>query len=906
MRDKVCSKCNVDWVIHAHDKHCGYCGCKVFDFSVKWKEEPLLYAGNGADFHDLTILVENSGAYPITFLPITTTQQNIIQFTQANNASFVLNAGETHSIPIQVNPSDLAAYHETITVRVENLEGEKSLKLQALPRPEFNLIPNRLVVSYRKGTDKKTENLRIQVLQGKFFIDDINFSQGAIYRVGYSKKLHKKDNVIKNVHLEIDCNKLNEDININMVRLRFKLRGISEPIQKVFQIQRDIVPEPPRLFVPKINLEVTQEREKKSTLTLQNIGEETLTIQNIVFDDPSNLVQLQIVEYPIEISGGEYQNVDLLISADGIAPETYSIDFTIKSDCKETPQYQDVLNIQVKEQKEYPHYLAIDFGTTNSCCAYIDFDTYEPKLIPLDSAADPPEIMPSPIVYHSQLKDGKAYHVGTEADHKSGAEDKLYNIQSVKRWLGYRWKRQFPNNLKLQPPDVVADILKHIIEQAEEYLDTFTTKSKITKCIVTYPTMFPSEQREDLKHAFESIENIDTSELILIDEGSAASIGTIFQGPGKTPKDDYRLLVYDFGGGTIDIVLSHVTRNGNKIKIEPLSYSGNQKFGGDDVTQVIVEFILDELKQRIRTNNPDIPFDIPYYKQRKIIQSSQNPRIDKATLDNTNHLYREAEKMKKELSEKQETIGIFAGLESEVGNDLSLVERLTNRESDVKISEQQLQSLIGTELKKTFADIDAMIEDNDNHLPDTVILAGQSSKMPLVKKMMSSHFKEKHSRDIEIHLDKNPKTCVVMGAAKYGLTEILPGIGIQINFKNKTHSRFGIAMMSEEGRVLFNEIVPKGKLIPEESFGTADFPLNRTTNIVVYEHLGRNNDLEEASLIGTYTIEMPQDVPEATWHEARLKMEVKTNSEIELIALVDGVEYKSNVQRTEPAFVDEI
>ena len=908
MADKVCSKCNVDWVIHSHDKHCGYCGCKVFDFSVKWKEEPLLYTGDDNNIHELTILVENSGAYPIQFQSIQTTRDDIIQFPQQNDGSFEVKAGKLRAIPIQVNPANLTRLAETITVRAQNappnLKSVKSLSLQALPCPEFKLTPSPVIARHRKNTENVTVDLRVEVLQSQFYISGLKHNQQWVKNIHCLKGPYKAGTAAKMIGIEIDYTQLSEELNT--VKLRFQLRGIPQVIEHEIRIKKEIEPEPARLFVPKMSLEVTEDRQKNLTLTLQNRGERQLEIQNIVIDDPSNLVQLQNVEDRIKIKDGEHQNVDLLISAGGVEHGNYPINFTINSNCKTAPQYQGVLNVWVKKQEEYPHYLAIDFGTTNSCCAYVDLDTYEPKLIPLDSAADPPEIMPSSIVYHSQLKDGKVYHVGTEADHKSSAEDKLYNIQSVKRWLGYRWKRQFPNNLKLQPPDVVADIFKHIIQQAEGYLDTFTTKSKITKCIVTYPTMFPSEQREDLKHAFESIENIDTSKLILIDEASAASIGTIFQGPGKTPKDDYRLLVYDFGGGTIDIVLSHVTRDGNKIKIEPLSYSGNQKFGGDDVTQVIVEFIIDELKQRIRTNNPDIPFDIPYHKQRTIIQSSQNPRIDKAALDNTNHLYREAEKMKKELSEKQETISIFAGLESKVGNDLSLVEKLTNRESDVKISEQQLQSLIGTELKKTFADIDAMIEDNDNHLPDTVILAGQSSKMPLVKKMMSSHFKEKHSRDIEIHLDKTPKTCVVMGAAKYGLTEILPGIGIQINFENKTHSRFGIAMMSDEGRVLFNEIVPKGKLIPEESFGTADFPLNRTTNIVVYEHLGRNNDLEEASLIGTYTIEMPQDVPEAALHEARLKMGVKTNSEIELIALADGVEYKSNVQRTEPAFVNEI
>ena len=74
MVDAVCSKCDVGWVIHSHDKHCGYCGCKVFDFSVTWEQKPRIYAGDDANIHNLTILVENTGAYPITFQPIRTTR----------------------------------------------------------------------------------------------------------------------------------------------------------------------------------------------------------------------------------------------------------------------------------------------------------------------------------------------------------------------------------------------------------------------------------------------------------------------------------------------------------------------------------------------------------------------------------------------------------------------------------------------------------------------------------------------------------------------------------------------------------------------------------------------------------------------------------------------------------------
>ena len=376
-----------------------------------------------------------------------------------------------------------------------------------------------------------------------------------------------------------------------------------------------------------MNLEVTEDRQKNLTLTLQNRGERQLEIQNIVIDDPSNLVQLQIVEYPIEISGGEYQNVDLLISAVDVAPETYPypIDFTISSNCEAAKQYKDVLNVMVKKQEEYPHYLAIDFGTTNSCCAYIDSKSKnKPQLIPLDYTANPPEIMPSSIVYHSNPQNGKTYHVGYEAENYRTSEiDALYYISSVKRWLGYNWKRQFHNNLKLQPCEVVSHIFKHIIERSEEHLDTLSTKSKITKCVVTYPTMFSHRQREDLKRACMKV-GIDKLEII--DEGTAASIATIFQKRREISSEDYRLLVYDFGGGTIDIVMSRVTCTDGEIMFEPLAGGGHPKFGGDDVTQAIVDFVLNEFRQRIQRVNPNIKYEIPYLKYRKNIKTDREPQ----------------------------------------------------------------------------------------------------------------------------------------------------------------------------------------------------------------------------------------------------------------------------------------
>ena len=350
---------------------------------------------------------------------------------------------------------------------------------------------------------------------------------------------------MKSVLLEIDCNKLNNGLNSET--LRFELRGFSQPIEQTIQIQAEVEPEPPRLFVPKMNLEVTYDWKKNSILTLQNSGEKSLIVQDMTFNAPHGLVHLPNVDFPINIEGGKHQNVDILISADGIKPATYPINFTITSNCEASRQYRDVLNVTVRPQEEYPYYLAIDLGTTNSCCAYIDDSVHdEPQLIPLDSGANPPEIMPSSIIYHTQPVNGKRCSIGSAAGIGPGGVDASYYISSVKRWLGSEWVRLFPNNWKLQPRDVVADILKYIIDQAEKHLDTLSTKSKVTKCVITHPTMFSRKQQKDLKLAFKKI---GITELILIDEASAASLGIISQSRKKRRKleGDHRLLVYDFG-----------------------------------------------------------------------------------------------------------------------------------------------------------------------------------------------------------------------------------------------------------------------------------------------------------------------------------------------------------------------
>ena len=937
MANMVCSKCNIGWQILEHDRFCGYCGCEAFGFSVKWKADPLFYLGDRTGIRELAILVENTGASPIMFQPVQVQQGNALE-SLPSNKPFQVKPGQLHTIKVQVDPKKLTTIQpEKVTVRIQdalpNLEGEKSLTLQTLPRPDFKLTPRRIVLRYPKSKKTETVEFNVEFQQNQFGIEDIKFSKEWINNIDLSE-------APRSVRLEIDCNKLEEGLNPET--LRFKLHGPSQLIEQQIQIQSETLPEPPKLFVREENLEIIQDREKSHTLKLENRGEDPLTIKNIALADSSGLAQLPDIELPITIEGGKHQNVDIIVSSVNIQPKTYTVKFTIISNCETTPKYQYTLNVTVKKREIYPHHLAIDFGTTNSCCAFIDDRNYDLKLIPLeDRTTDDPVnptlsnilIMPSSIIYRTEPEDRKDYDVGSKAiDARTDSRDGPYYISSVKRWLGYGWHRKFPNK-QLQPVDVVSHILQHIINKAEDYLEQQQNPSKITRCVVTYPTKFNPQQKDALIQAFEKI-GITKENLKPIDEASAASMGIIFENYNNLP-EDYRLLVYDFGGGTIDIVLSQVTKEGNDITIEPIARDGDPKYGGDDVTQAIVDYVLNEYRRRIEEISPRHNFDIPYFGPGQILQSSGDPDIDEATRENARKLYARAEEMKIELGTQSENefsleLDIVDFIKDSVMTLPTFVEKILGEHIQgesvpmertaeivrVKLSEDQFQRFIEPELNKTFAMIDTMIADNGERLPDLVALAGQSSKMPFVKQMMEDHFKNKYKKDIEIRLDDNPKTCVVMGAAEYSRTYTVllddDGDFKIISLSNKTHTRLGITRLRRGIGPVFGEIIPKGKLIPDESYGLTKLPLKSwLTPIKVLEHFGSDDSLDEnqVSPIGSYNLDLSKggkSIPDEALREAQLKMAVKVNGEIELTAMVGDDEHPYTVQRTQPEFVDAI
>ena len=235
-------------------------------------------------------------------------------------------------------------------------------------------------------------------------------------------------------------------------------------------------------------------------------------------------------------------------------------------------------------------------------------------------------------------------------------------------------------------------------------------------------------------------------------------------------------------------------------------------------------------------------------------------------------MYNRAEELKRELSDQDEANRDFP-LSIVVGDDVRPLESLTRGNINVSISRAKLNSLVADELHQTFVEIDAMIRDNDGQLPKIVILAGQSSRMPIVKEGMADHFQREYHTNIDIHLSESPKECVAIGAAQYGMTYSMPAqVWFDIRQFRRTHSSIGI--MQFDGRQqVFEEIISKGRLIPDESYGSLHMPLRTgETNIDVRERFGENGAL---SPIDEYVLKLPENIPREALMEAQLKMSVE-------------------------------
>ncbi|MBR4872321.1 MAG: Hsp70 family protein, partial [Clostridia bacterium] len=213
--------------------------------------------------------------------------------------------------------------------------------------------------------------------------------------------------------------------------------------------------------------------------------------------------------------------------------------------------------------------IGIDLGTTNSCVAV--FEGGEPIVIPNPEGA---RTTPSVVAFS---KTGERM-VGQVAK-RQAITNPDRTISSVKREMGTNFKTSIDGK-DYTPQEISAMILQKLKADAEAYLGT-----SVTEAVITVPAYFSDAQRQATKDAGK-IAGLEVKRII--NEPTAAALAY-----GMDKETDQKIMVFDLGGGTFDVSLLEISDG----VFEVLATAGNNKLGGDDFDERVINWIAEEFKK---------------------------------------------------------------------------------------------------------------------------------------------------------------------------------------------------------------------------------------------------------------------------------------------------------------------
>ncbi len=346
--------------------------------------------------------------------------------------------------------------------------------------------------------------------------------------------------------------------------------------------------------------------------------------------------------------------------------------------------------------------VGIDLGTTNSCVAVIEGG--EPVVI---ANAEGARTTPSVVAFG---KDGERM-VGQVAKRQAITNPER-TISSIKRQMGSDYKVSIDGK-QYTPQEISAMILQKLKADAEAYLgDT------VTEAVITVPAYFTDAQRQATKDAGK-IAGMEVKRII--NEPTAAALAY-----GIDKEDDQRVMVYDLGGGTFDVSIIEM---GGGVQ-EVLATAGNNRLGGDDFDQRIIDWLADEFKKE---NGIDL-------------------KGDKMAMQ---RLKEAAEKAKIELS------GVT---NSHISLPFITADATGPKHLEIDLSRAKFNDLTKDLVEATMGPVRQAINDSGLKVSEInkVLMVGGSSRIPAVQEAVKKYIGKDPFKGI------NPDECVAIGAALQG------------------------------------------------------------------------------------------------------------------------------------------
>ena len=347
--------------------------------------------------------------------------------------------------------------------------------------------------------------------------------------------------------------------------------------------------------------------------------------------------------------------------------------------------------------------IGIDLGTTNSCVAVMEGG--EAVVIPNPEGN---RTTPSVVAFS---QNGERL-VGQIAKRQS-VTNPDHTVISIKRDMGTDKKVKIEED-EFTPQEISAMILQKLKSDAENYLG-----SEVKQAVITVPAYFSDSQRQATKDAGK-IAGLDV--LRIINEPTAAALAF---GMDKVDKDQ-KIMVYDLGGGTFDVSILDI---GDGV-FEVLATSGNNRLGGDDFDERIIEYLVEEFK---KTSGIDL-------------------KTDKMAMQ---RLKEAAEKAKIELSGVGQT---------NINLPFITADSTGPKHLDITLTRAKFEDLIKDLVDDTIKPVNQALKDAGLQSSDIdqVLLVGGSTRVPLVQEKVKEITGKEPNKGI------NPDECVALGAAIQG------------------------------------------------------------------------------------------------------------------------------------------